>query len=152
MLDLQESEFCHVQDHEFFWTFSHEYGVIPGNGNWQIEIAAWNLDVRLDSKERNSMHAQKIFAYKHAGWVISVVFMSRDDLVGRHTLNKFSLRVRLCTISFFQEILEKVVGSNKIDKFSRSSKQNFLDTSSSTRRWKGAFQVSRDTNTNFLVS
>jgi len=26
------------------------YRVIPGHTNWQIETAAWNLDVRLDKK------------------------------------------------------------------------------------------------------
>ena len=27
---------------------THRYSSIPGNRNWQIETADWNLDVRLD--------------------------------------------------------------------------------------------------------
>jgi len=35
------------------------YSSIPGHRKWQIEPAAWNLDVRLDQKEKISMHAEK---------------------------------------------------------------------------------------------
>jgi len=37
--------------------FIYTYRVIPGYENWQIETTAWNLDVRLDKKGRNSIQA-----------------------------------------------------------------------------------------------
>jgi len=36
----------HVRKHTY--TPEDEYSSIPGNRNWQIETADWNLDVRLD--------------------------------------------------------------------------------------------------------
>ena len=39
------------------YLFWGHYSSIPGHRNWQIETAAWKLDVRLDYKERNSIDA-----------------------------------------------------------------------------------------------
>jgi len=76
---------CHVQSLCTFLSpfFLSEipYRVIPGNRNWQIKTADWNLDVRLD------IWVQKLYARLEIllrNWLAgskTVVSISRDDPV-----------------------------------------------------------------------
>jgi len=50
--DTFHLNFVILSTNTFATTYSHAttlvYSSIPGNRNWQIETADWNLDVRLD--------------------------------------------------------------------------------------------------------
>jgi len=56
----------------YTWTWMLVYSSIPGNRNWQIETADWNLDVRLDiwvKMNKETLCTPRNIAEKLAGWV-----------------------------------------------------------------------------------
>ena len=76
---------------------AHWYSSIPGNRNWQIETADWNLDVRLDIL--GFIGVKKLYTRLEIllrNWLAgskTVVSISRDATVGvQEPLSRFSWR------------------------------------------------------------
>jgi len=81
------------QASDCYWVASSErYSSIPGNRNWQIETADWNLDVRLDIL---GLGVKKLYASLEIllrNWLAGskpVVSISRDATVVPESRRKY---------------------------------------------------------------
>jgi len=63
------------------WMCLYVYRVIPGNKNWQLETADWNLDVRLDIWVKKFYARLEILLRNSLAGSKTVVSISRDDPV-----------------------------------------------------------------------